>query len=271
MIHQSSRSPAQVYHPIARIMAFLAEQKIASAHQIHQFCFPGKTDRNVRLFLATLTKRGWIGNQAVIGKSHKPMNAYKLTNNGFKELKSIIGLEIEKIQTRVNRREHDLVLTDIRIRFAHSPKARIYLSENLLQTGIFEGVCPQLAHFRSARNDGAVQLFISDSKIWMGVEYERSEKTKDRYIERFRNWYQSEELTGILLIAEDEPFMNRLIQIDRQAYPNFKRKILFQHLNGFLGSGASVTFTTSQGKEFSINFGSSMNTIYPILEQDLSF
>ncbi len=271
MNHAQIRRFDKKYHPVVRILAFLAEQKIATIHQIHQFCFSGTTERNVRRFLTDLAKRNWIANQAILGKSLKPTLAYKLTDTGFEELKAIIGLETEKVQTRVNRREHDVALTDIRIRFGYAPKATIYLSENILQTGIFEGICPQLVHFKSGHHDGAVQLVVNDKKIWMAVEYERSDKTMDRNLERFRSWYQSEELNGILLIAEDESFMKRLIQIDRLTYPNLKRKVLFQHLAEFLQDKPSVSFVTSQERKLAFEFGKLLNTVYPILEQDLSF
>lgn len=270
MILDSGNKESKLHHPVIRVLAFLAEQKIATIHQIHQYCFPGQTERYARHVLTKTAGYRWVSTQAILGRSNKLYLAYKLTKSGFEEFRSMTGLELKKIQTGVNSREHDITLTDIRLRFSKCNRSSNYLSENILKMGIFEGTCPLLVHFRTGCHDGAVQLVTSDKKIWMAVEYERSDKTADRNIERFRSWYQAEELNGILLIAEDESFMGRLIEVDRQTYPNLKRKILFSSLRQFLANDPMVSFQSSQQKKLVLTFGTSMNIVYPILDRNLS-
>lgn len=257
------------HHPVVRVLALLAEQRIALTRQIHQFCFSNTSERYTRRIVKQLSSKGWISPQAVIGKSGKATRAYELTQKGFEEFCSMTGFGTNNVPRRAHSRDHDMTLTDIRIRFSHCSRVQIYLTENLLQMKVFEGICPELSTLRSGFHDAAVQLSTSGKKSWMAVEFERSDKTLDRNIERFQRWYQSEELKGILLIADDDTFMNRLVQVDRKTYPNFQRKVLFCSLTDFLSESNIVSFQNSAGQKISLEFSQISNRQHPILDQEL--
>lgn len=264
--------PAKVkgYHPVLRTMSFLLEQKIALLSQIHQYCFPNQTLSNARKTVSQLLKSGFVSSHPTVHQQNRFLSGYQLTQKGFEYLLSMSGLNIDKIQLKSNYKLHDVALTDIRLFFAKCKEAQNFLSENVLQSKLYEDSESILVSFRTNRSDAAVQIISGTKAIWISVEFERSDKTDSRLRERFRNWYQTEDIKGIFLIAEDDLLKNRMIKIDQQTYPHLNRKVYMCSYTDLLGNNPKINFESCLGKKISLDFSSSLKPTYPILDQNLS-
>lgn len=258
------------YHPTVKVLAFLVEQKVAFIPQIYQYCFQGQSISYARKVLSFLERERLISRQSVLGSGSKFHLAFQVTPKGLQRVLSMAGLEPIKIQLKSNYQEHDVVLTDFRLRFAKCKEVLNFIPENLIQSKTLEPAYPQLVSFRAHRCDGSVQLLINGKIIWLAVEFERANKSSDKINDRVLKWYQSEELRGILLVAEDDELKRSLISVDRKTYPHQNRKVFFSTLSEMKSDDSSWKFQDSNGNKIILSQGSEINIFFPFLEQKLS-
>ncbi len=258
------------HHAYVRVLAFLIEQKVATGPQIFQFCFHGLAKSYAWKTISALEKLKWIERSSTLGVRAAPTSIFSATKDGFYEFRKLIGFSLEKTQLQSNYPPHDIRLTHLRILFSRIKQCRLFLSENTIQMKIFEDEIPQLSIFRSLRADSAVSMALGQKEVWMSLEYERMAKSNVRYTERLKKWYQSEELDGVLLVAESELLKKSLIDLDLRVYPNLKRKILFSSLENLLAKDASPLFQTSTGQPMTRQISEHPNIHFPILDQNIS-
>jgi hypothetical protein len=258
------------YHHYTRVLAFLAEQKIATAKQIEKYCFVNGSRALTCAVIKKLLNAKLITAKPIRQAGVRAYSGFSLTPEGLKDLKSIAQFELDKVQIKSNTPEHDLVLTDLRIFFSRIVQCHHFIPENIVCTKILENDLQSLANFRAQRADASVLMSVNNQKVWLAVEYERSEKARSRYIGRIRSWYENETFPGILLFAENRNLIKKLAAIDSVTLPHLQRKILYFSMDELKAVTTEMKFHNCNGNSLTFSVGNNPKIQYPILDQSFA-
>lgn len=258
------------YNYFLRVLAFLAEQKIATANQIEKYCFVDASNGYMWKLLNNLRKAKLIEAKELRFPGKRKTSGFYLSKLGLRELKEQSQMENEDFQIASNSPYHDVILGDLRIVFSQIQECRYFLTENLIRSKVIENDLPEMSVFRSYRCDSAVLMKVNNQNLWLSLEYERSQKSYSRYVQRIKNWYLAENLTGILLVAENDSLIQMMNKIDLATLPNLQRKILYISKDQILSANKKVQFFNCQKHPLTFNIGESLNIQYPILNQTLA-
>ncbi len=256
--------------PLVRILAFLLEQKVSTTVQIADYCTPEYKRRYVLCLLKSLIEAGLVSSKIISMDKASPVRIMSLTKAGLEELKLQSGLELDKVQIKSNYPLHDIQLASIRAQFGRIKECDVFLTENVLQSRILEDDIPDLTLFRAQRVDAVTRIIIGNRPIWTPVELERGHKGKLRYKERIKRIYQSDFLKAVLFICETPSLKEGLVQLEKDIYPNQKRRLLFCDLPTFLKSNSRIRFSTSDNDNLDLQIGPSLRSFYPILDQSFT-
>jgi hypothetical protein len=235
------------HHRTVKVLATLFEQKVCDFRQLRALCLDDVSISLARKFMAKLKCLQLIETIAYPRIRAMPINLYRLTAEGYKQLLRKCEYLPEYKQIKSNYREHDLALTDVRIAFQQLKECQYYLSENILKSKLLESSSAAIANIRTVNADAAALLNLKGSLTWTSIEYERTLKSNFRYNERFKKWYANSDLKLAILISESQQIQNKLQEIERDIYPNLKRKILFATYNDLASESSTATLTTTCG------------------------
>lgn len=248
----------------------LGEQKISTANLIEAYCFFDASNEFAWKIIPKLRAAKLIDSRPLKLPGERQKSGFFLTKEGFTELKTQSQLDLDELQIKSNTPYHDVILSELRIHFSRLNECHYFVSENIIRSKLLESPIPEMATFRSHRCDSAVYMSVGDDKLWLALEYERTQKSYDRYVQRIKNWYQAENLPGVLLVAEDSSLINLLTQIDQKTLPHLPRKILYLSLSNLRSSNATVQFHNCLKEPLTFTVRNSINIYYPILDQSFA-
>ncbi len=231
----------------ARVLATLFEQKVCDFHQLKALCFGNLGSSMARKILAKMKDCHLVETNSYSRLGTMPINLYSLSPGGYKQLAWHCDHLPDYKQIKSNYREHDLALSDIRIAFQYLKECEYFLSENVLRSKILESSSTAIANIRTVNADAAILLNFDGAQIWSSVEYERSLKSNDRYIERFKRLYSNSDLKLTIFITENQQIQDILRKIESEIYPNIERKVLFGTYNDLISNNSIATVSTTSG------------------------
>jgi DNA-binding PadR family transcriptional regulator len=257
------------YNYSLRVLAFLAEQKIATGHQIEKYCFYDASNAYAWTTLIKLRKAKLVERSELLLNGKRRRFGISLTKDGLNLLKEQSQVYLNELQIKSNTPIHDFNLSDIRLLFSSINECHYFIPENILRSKLLEEEVSGLATFRSHRCDAAVYINIGSKFAWLALEYERSKKSTERYKQRINSWYQAEDLPAILLITEDHLLIDTLSKIDLQTLPHLPRKILYLSKNNLLLHSGFFRFQNCKKEPLTFSISKKKNIYYPILDQNL--
>lgn len=266
----SEREIPKEYNYFLRVLAYLAEQKISTAKQIDKYCFFDASHSLVWKVLKQLRNAKLVETWAIRQDQTRCYLLFSLTKNGLKELKDQGQLELEDFQIRSNSPLHDIVLNDLRLFFSRIVNCELFVSENILRSKVLEEELPDLGIFRSHRSDSAVYMNMNGDRNWLALEYERTQKAHARYENKIKSWYQSENIYGVLLVAENEALIRQMSKIESKILPHLPRKILYSSLSHIHSVKTEVKFLNCQNQSLTFKIADALKINYPILNQNFA-
>lgn len=257
------------YNHFLRTLAFLAEQKVATAKQIDSYCFYDTSHSYIWKALKQLRQAKLIEEKSLKMGNRRRFFAFSLTKSGFQEMKELGQLDLEDLQLKSNSPLHDIVSSDLRLFFSRLEECRLFVPENIIRSKILEEEVPDLGIFRAHRNDAAVLMNINGEQNWFAVEYERSQKSQVRYENKIKNWYQAENLFCVLVVGENESVIQQMSKIELKILPDLPRKVLYLPLSKVLHPDVEVRLINCKNKSLLLKRSDSMKVHHPILNQNL--
>jgi|GEM_PF-1550268 len=258
------------YNYFLRVLAFLAEQKISTAKQIDKYCFFDASHSLVWKVLKQLRCAKLIEAKVIKQDNTRRYFAFSLTKDGLQELRNQGQLDLEDLQIKSNTPLHDIILTDLRLFFSKLKECELFVPENIIRSKVLEEELADLAIFRSHRSDSAVFMNMNGDRNWLALEYERNQKAHSRYENKIKGWYQSENLFGVLLVAENDALIQQMSKIETKILPHLSRKILYSSLSSIRSANSEVKFLNCQNKSLTFKLSGSLKNIYPILNQNFA-
>lgn len=258
------------YNHFLRVLSFLADAKISAARQLDPYCFFDVSHSYIWKVLKKLQQAKLIEEKKLRLGTARCFSGYSLSKSGFQELKEQGQLEIEDIQIKSNTPLHDIILNDLRLFFSRLSECEFFISENIIRSKILEEEIPELSIFRSRRSDAAALLNINGDRNWFAIEYERNQKSRSRYEQTIKNWYQDENLYCVLVVAENESVIQQMSSIELKILPHITRKILYLPLSNIYKNDINVPFVNCQKKSLPLKLSEILKVHHPILNQNMS-
>ncbi len=153
------------------------------------------------------------------------------------------GEEIQ-IELKSDAIQHDLVLVDIRHRFSLFQRTLDYQTENQIQTWDLKN--------RSLNCDAMMLFQLRSTPIQIPIEYEASLKKEDRYEPFLKKYYQNSEFPLILLLADTQLILDKIVKLEKELFNWDKPKFFYQLKQNFFknevchfenGNQSTLTFS----------------------------
>ena len=224
-----------------KILISIFKSKIVSLKQVRKYFFDGgKYNSSKRM--SKLSQLGLI-EKVSFSKDNRICRAYKITPKGVKFISPYLNYEINHKFYTSDSIEHDLALFDITKVFSNFKMiSKIYTESELLSCSEFFKM-DNLRPFVDLRSDRVFILGSKESEFFISVEFERVLKSKERYVEKFEDYYKSSSVDAVFYICEDQSMLKSLMSIDKIICKEQESKLYFCTLEDVFKSLGSVNFT----------------------------
>jgi len=105
---------------------------------------------------------------------------------------------------------------------------------------------PNFEPFVSLRSDRVLIAEKKNNFRYFALEYERTAKSRARYIEKFRDYYESSKISIVLYVCKGKSFCEKLKDVDRQVCDTQRPMFYFCDLDDFLNEERKMIFSNSK-------------------------
>lgn len=226
------------------ILNYLFRFKIAWMDHIHQEFFKDVHYSAVTRRLRKLEKAKLIGRNVMLDKAKCIRSSFELTTKGLDKLKRS-GLEVNRVQLKSNYPEHDLKLLElVSVLSKFSMVTKVNTENELLNDAEKELV--------NLRPDALLKLLVKGHPFLVAIEYELNAKSIARLKDKLIDYYQTGAVDAVFYLCETQAVLNKIRVIDQELSKGQKSKVFFCLAKDALSQPEKVTFTNSQGGEFTL-------------------
>jgi len=162
-------------------------------------------------------------------------------------ISSLWKFKIDKPHFKSESPEHDIRLTELRLRLERLPQFRGFFPENLLQSSSDLAEDTILGDFVKIQSDGALVLKGSESsQLVYSVEMEISLKNAFRYTQKLASYYLSENIDGILYVCSKPAIIQSLKEADIEVRKNRDSILHFVIEKDVFQSSNKIIFTNAK-------------------------
>lgn len=236
-----------------QLFKFLFRGRIATIEQINQYIFGGIRLQTVGRRLNRLSEKGYVVKTPFV-MDCKAKLAYQVSDKGLSEIQSQLKYQVKGRPRKSDSPEHDVTLNDIRYVFDKAEKALQVLSENELQSceefSGSQGVKP----FVDLNSDGAIQLKKDDEHFYVALEYDASEKSHHRYVEKIGSYYRHSSVPAVLYICKSNHIRKVLKKAETEVLKGQDKKPKFYYatLSDVLAGSEQMSFENLSGRIFKL-------------------
>ena len=128
-----------------------------------------------------------------------------------------------------------------------------FWSENEIQTHIKFVEDFDLSTFRRLQVDGLVKL-VNEKKdaMYSPLEFESTAKSKARYLEKLKKYYDSPSVETILFVSKSLEIQELVKKVERDNFNLDSKKIYFAHLDDLLVNSEKLTFRNQESLKLEI-------------------
>lgn len=230
---------------------FLFNHKVASVVQIKNYCYPTANIFNVRKRLRRLVDNHYLTEEAA-AYADKMFRVFSLTHKGFRALLLVNPLRIYRKQLKSNSIIHDHVLVDIAHYLKQLRGTQYYLTENEIQCINFEKDF-ELNDYIKINSDAYLRLERGDYLFDIAIEYEHSQKSKEKYIHLAIDYYLSPSIDHVFYFYRNDWVKNAIVELEEEYYPECKPKFLFSKIDAHFYPKKNLSFKNRKGQEMTVS------------------
>ncbi len=211
-----------------RLLKYLFINKVASSKQINRDVYSGYWPQSARKRLFRLKKDKFICVKRPISIWKDQTSLYGLTNKGLKLITPLIKAPLVKRRLDSDSIEHDLNLVDIRKNLILKDCVKNYFTENQIHNEAKFYEDEQLKIFNQLRFDALVEYSRDlKNKVLIPIQYERIEKSNERYKKILSEFYLESSIPAIIYITDNDKTEKKIKDNERIIEPNTKDQKLF--------------------------------------------
>ena len=210
------------------LLKYLFINKVASREQINRDVYIGYWPQSTRKRLFRLKQDKFISAKRPISTWKDQTSLYGLTSKGLKLIAPLIKTPLLKKRLDSDSIEHDLNLVDIRRNLILKNCVKKYFTENQIHNEAKFYEDEQFKIFNQLRFDGLVEYSRDlKNKVLIPIQYERVEKSNERYKKILSVFYLESSVPAIIYITDNDKVEKKIKENERCIEPNTKDQKLF--------------------------------------------
>lgn len=232
---------------------FLFQARIATLEQVNQYIFGGISLQGVGRRMNRLSEKGYLAKSSFL-MEQKAKVAYQVADKGLNEIRSQLPYQVTIRPRKSDSPEHDVTLNDIRSVMTRAEKVQRVLSENELQSCGEFAKNGELRAFVDLNCDGAIQLQKGQAYLHAALEYDASEKSHHRYMEKIGSYYRHTSIPAVLYICKDNKIKKVIQKAEQEVLKGQDKKPKFYYaiLSKVIGQVGEVSFENLSGRIFKL-------------------
>jgi DNA-binding HxlR family transcriptional regulator len=228
-----------------RIFEYLFRGKGATKDQINRDVFGLRATSIVYRRLSKLLSQGLIERVALYKKGFQ--GVYCLTPKGLRFCHSFEGKRTRS-ELRSADFNHEIALVDIKHKLQLVEGCEYYLTENELQSGLYDEDDYEYSGFIKLNSDGFLKFNLGSKRYVSAIEYERSDKGKARYKRLFRDYYLRDEIPFVFYVLSSGALKKTILRLDKVARADKSPKIFCVELEELLKAKKVLSLENSDSK-----------------------
>ena len=240
---------------------YLFITKGATRLQIHRDIFVDLSRVIVHRRLEKLYKHRYIKKFPTFFEGAK--TAYHLEPKGLSYC-DFSGVEPQRVQLKSSCPDHDFSLIEIRNVIFRAEGLVHYLTENQLQSGLLGSYSFNYGPFIDRFSDAFLRIKLGRGEFSGAIEFEKSIKSNDRYIDLFLRYYMSKKIEFVLYVVCSPQLIPMIWSIDNQVRRQKRSKIFTVTYDDLKFSKDFVSFRSSERLILTINLSAKMEVVKTI-------
>lgn len=228
---------------------YLFRHRVASGKTIYRDIFSKyKTSESARIRLSRLRKSGFIRGK-YFNNENRDM-CYGLTSSTVKEY-----IEFSRsayIWKGTNSPNHDIALIDIWKALKNRKIINFMLTEHEYNVRDSSKCSEARLLLGELNPDGYLEISMGSKKFVATLEYERSAKTKARYLDMIDRYYRNKEVKAVFYISEKEHIENQVKRAELEYRTRHQEPKFFYALKEDINCNDKLVFKSVGNKEYKI-------------------
>lgn len=200
-----------------------------------------------------LSEDGLVNKIGAVGLKNSRV-LYSVTKKGLNLFSDFFTKEVQRKECQSSNLAHDLTLAYIKMRLEKSKSIAEIRTENEIQSFRFYPNDEIYEPFRRLNSDLFIKLSSELTTYHVAIEFERVQKSHDRWYQYLLNYHLEEKIDAVLYICETSQIRESMEKIELELANEFSSKIYFCELEKFISEDSSVTFSNYSGQRFSLSF-----------------
>lgn len=224
-----------------------------SVAQISTECFPSVSRQNVARRLVKLTRYGFLERRIVCSVETGDFPAYAIAPKALEVVRARYPFSIVKEYCKSDSVEHDVELVNVRNRLRSFRSVVGYYTENMLQACEDFSGTDVFAAFKKQNTDAAVEIRKNGKVTVVGLEFERSEKSFERYVRKLRGYYLDSRTAVILYVCRSIAIQKVLKRAEASVMGRNRPRCFFVLLGDVLQTNEKCIFTNLNGDTITLD------------------
>lgn len=230
-----------------RLFSLLFENRVMSLGQIHQRIFTGRSLPVVSRRISQLEANDFLQRRYIEEKNCRVKIVYQNRPEALKEIADTYPHAITSELCKSDSVRHDIVLIGLRDRLQRLRTVTNYFTENMLQAcGKFSEI-EDTQPFVQMNSDAALEITRNGDKFLVGLEFETSEKARERYIRKLVSYYTNGRTPVILYVCENPRIKAAVAQAEAEMIGKNSPRCHYALLSDVLASAGGCTFEDLRG------------------------
>ena len=233
-----------------RLFKYLYENKLANQKQINRDLFKSIARTTVGRRINKLIRKKLLVMNFLEG-INGCYRTYSITEKAFK---LYLGGEFDdayREQFQSNYPHHDLDLVDIRSVLLKREDIKLYISENILQSGM---ELPEKDYFSLIKHnpDAVLKVDVQGDIFTFFLEYESSMKSMLRYESFLRKYYFDKKVEAVFFIYKDKKIFDKILSLEKNIFSHRRPRLFYCSLDEILSTKDKITFVNFQNSKISL-------------------
>lgn len=235
------------------LLQFLHEYKVANIELVARFNFKMANKKVVQRRLIKLYHYGYVIPVAFINKSG-PQIAYSLTPKGFDLAHSHSGFNWQRQELESGKIKHDLALVEIGEMLKSCNSVAEYVTENTMASSAYYQKHLRYSSFCRVRSDAMMLLKGKNHDYFVGVEYEATPKSADRWEAKLYDYHLESNISVVFYLCETLAIKNKIDQIEKELCQKFPPKVYTALRKDAISNSLMAKFENPFGQSLSLHF-----------------
>lgn len=215
--------------------------------QIHHQIFSGRSRQLVSKRLAALCNGGFLERRRLDGERGSAFSVFSNTPKALKEIANSYRYAITTELCKSDSVKHDITLVNLGNRLKCLKTVTGYFTENMLQACREFSERDETKPFVSNNSDAAIEVTRNGKKLMVGIEFESSEKARERYIRKLVSYYTDGRTPVVLYVCESPRIRAAVAQAEAEVMATKACRCHYALVENVLKSDGPCTFTDLKG------------------------